>query len=134
MKRLLIYALVVLGFTACVPEDVPSVAFSQDTYTVSSNGGELIIPVTSTGVDNVVITYPNGDRWEVDPQTGDMTPTEGWIKLVKVINDYDTRALAVWTSGICLEIAPNDTDSERTATITVHSFMKEADVTIRQGF
>ncbi len=129
---------IAIGFVACsrnMVTDIPSVSFSQDTYAVSRDGGEVIIPVRSTGVDNVTITYPNGDMWDVDPDTGDMTPS-GWITLVKVINQYEpaTRDLAEWTSGLCLEIEPNDTDYERTATITVSSFTQEASITVRQGF
>ena len=123
-----------IGMIACSPKDVPAVSFNQDTYTVSRDGGELIIPVSSTGIDNVTIYYPNGDMWEVEPQTGDMIPALGWIKLVKVINDYNTRALAQWTSGLKWEIAPNTTDHERSATITVRSFNTEATVTVKQGF
>ena len=134
MKKIFILAAMAIGMIACSPKDIPAVSFSQDTYAVSRDGGELIIPVSSTGIDNVTIYYPDGDMWEVDSQTGDMIPAEGWIKLVKVINDYNTRALAQWTSGISLEIAPNDTDHERSATITVRSFNTEATVTVRQGF
>lgn len=138
MRRLVIIAAIAIGFVACsrnMETDIPSVSFSQDTYAVSRDGGEVIIPVRSTGVDNVTITYPNGDMWDVDPDTGDMTPS-GWITLVKVINQYEpaTRDLAEWTSGLCLEIEPNDTDYERTATITVSSFTAEASITVRQGF
>lgn len=129
---------IAIGFVACsrnMETDIPSVSFSQDIYAVSRDGGEVIIPVRSTGVDNVTITYPNGDMWEVDPDTGDKTPS-GWITLVKVINQYEpaTRDLAEWTSGLCLEIEPNDTDYERTATIIVSSFTAEASITVRQGF
>ena len=138
MRRLFILVAIAIGFVACsrnMDTDIPSVSFSQDIYAVSRDGGEVIIPVRSTGVDNVTITYPNGDMWEVDPDTGDMTPS-GWITLVKVINDYksETRALLKRTSGLCLEIEPNDTDYERTATITVSSFTAEASITVRQGF
>ena len=134
MKKIFILAAMAIGRIACSPKDVPAVSFNQDTYTVSRDGGELIIPVSSTGIDNVTIYYPNGDMWEVEPQTGDMIPALGWIKLVKVINDYNTRALAQWTSGLKLEITPNDTDHERSATITVRSFNTEATVTVKQGF
>lgn len=134
MKRLFIIALAAMGIASCAPKDVPMVEFSQERYTVSRDGGELIIPVSSTGVDNVTISYPNGDIWEIDPTNGDMTPVEGWIKVVKVINNYETRALASWTSGICLEIAPNDTDQVRSADVTVRSFQKSEKVVVEQGF
>ena len=80
------------------------------------------------------ITYQNGmDAWEIDPETGDRTPA-GWIKVVKVIEHYDTRALAQWDSGIVLEIEPNTVGVERIGYVTVTSFMAEEKVTIKQGF
>ena len=87
-----------------------------------------------TGVDDVQITYQSGmDAWEVNPETGDRTPA-GWIKLVKVIERYDTRDLAQWTSGIYLQIEPNERGVERIGYVTVRSFMAEDKVTIKQGF
>ena len=135
MKKLLIIAIAALAMVGCRIEDIPSVSFPTESYTVSSKGGELIIPVNSTGVDRVTITYQSSmDAWEVDPETGDRTPG-GWIKLVKVIERHDsTRALAQWTSGICLEIESNDTGVEREGYVTVESFQAKAKVTIKQGF
>ena len=135
MKKLLIIAIAALAMVGCRIEDIPSVSFPTESYTVSSKGGELIIPVNSTGVDRVTITYQSGmDAWEVDPETGDRTPG-GWIKLVKVIERHEnTRSLAQWTSGICLEIEPNDTGVEREGYVTVESFQAKAKVTIKQGF
>lgn len=139
MKKLLIMAIAAFAMIGCNKiediKDTPSVSFPTESYTVSSKGGELIIPVYSTGVDGVTISYQRGlDAWEVDPETGDRTPS-GWIKLVKVIENHEsTRALAQWTSGICLEIEPNDTGVEREGYVTVRSFMAEAKVTIKQGF
>ena len=135
MKKLLILAVAAAAMFGCQMKDVPSVTFYEESYTVSSEGGELIIPVSSTGVDDVQITYQNGmDAWEVDPETGDRTPA-GWMKVVKIIEDYDqTRALAQWDSGICLQIEPNASDIERVGYVTVRSFMVESKVTIKQGF
>ena len=134
MKKFLILAVAALAMVGCAIEDTPVVSFSQEEYTVSSKGGELIIPVNSTGVDDVQITYQNYfDAWEIDPETGDKTPS-GWIKVGKVIERYDTRALAQWTSGIVLQIEPNTSEIERVGYITVRSFMAEAKVTIKQGF
>ena len=134
MKKFLIMAVAALAMVGCVIEDTPVVSFSQEEYTVSSNGGELIIPVNSTGVDDVQITYQRDlDAWDIDPETGDKTPS-GWIKVVKVIEFYDTRALAQWTSGIVLQIEPNTSEIERVGYVTVRSFMAEAKVTIKQGF
>ena len=134
MKKFLVLAVATLAMVGCVIEDIPAVSFSQEEYTVSSQGGELIIPVSSTGVDDVQITYQSGlDAWEIDPETGDRTPS-GWIKVVKVIERYDTRDLAQWTSGIYLQIDPNERGVERIGYVTVSSFTAEAKVTIKQGF
>ena len=136
MKKFLILAVAALAMVGCAIEDTPVVSFSQESYTVSSQGGELIIPVSSTGVDDVIITYQHSDdAWEYDQSTGDMTPTGGWIKVVKVIKNYEqTRELAKWTSGIYLQIEPNTSDRERVGYVTVRSFMAEDKVTIKQGF
>ena len=134
MKKLLVLAVAAIAMVGCQIKDIPSVSFSEENYSVSSEGGELIIPVNSTGVDDVQITYQSGmDAWEVNPETGDRTPA-GWIKLVKVIERYDTRDLAQWTSGIVLQIEPNESGVERIGYVTVRSFMAEDKVTIKQGF
>ena len=136
MKKFLILAVAAIAMVGCAIEDTPVVSFYEDSYTVSSKGGELIIPVSSTGVDDVIITYQHSDdAWEYDQETGDKTPTGGWIKLVKVIKNYETtRDLAQWQSGIYLQIEPNTSDCERVGYVTVSSFTAEARVTIKQGF
>ena len=134
MKKFLVLAVAVLAMVGCAIEDKPVVSFYEESYTVSSDGGELIIPVNSTGVDEVSISYQSGmDAWEIDPETGDKTPS-GWIKVVKVIEHYDTRDLAQWDSGIVLQIEPNEGGVERIGYVTVRSFMAEQKVTIKQGF
>ena len=143
MKKLFIFAIVAMAAFAVSCEevhfpgkiyDVPSVDLHEDTMTVSAAGGDLIIPVTSTGVDNVTITLPTGDSWVIE-ENGDMTPADSWIKLVKVINEYDdpTRALAKWDSGISLYVEPNTTGYERTATIVVHSFQAIDTIVLTQS-
>ena len=134
MKKFLILAVAAIAMVGCAIEDKPVVSFYEESYTAPSNGGELIIPVNSTGVDEVSISYQSGmDAWEIDPETGDKTPS-GWIKLVKVIEHYDTRELAQWDSGIVLQIEPNDSSVERIGYVTVRSFMIEKKVAIKQGF
>ena len=135
MKKFLVLAVATLAMVGCAIKDTPVVSFYEDSYTVSSQGGELIIPVSSTGVDGVEITYRSSmDAWEIDPETGDRTPG-GWIKLVKVIEHYEqTRDLAQWDSGIYLQIEPNEGGVERIGYVTVRSFMAEQKVTIKQGF
>ena len=133
MKKFLVLAMAAIAMVGCVIEDTPVVSFYEESYTVSSEGGELIIPVNSTGVDEVSISYQSGmDAWEIDPETGDRTPG-GWIKLVKVI-EHHTRDLAQWDSGIVLQIEPNNGGVERVGYVTVRSFMAEEKVTIKQGF
>ncbi len=116
-------------------EDKPFVEFFEESMTVGAEGGEMIIPVTSTGVDNVEVIFNYSDRWEVDEENGDLTPQEGWIKVVKVINEYEvpTRALAKWDSGISIYVEPNATGYERKAKISVQSFMLHDTIEIVQG-
>ena len=116
-------------------EDKPFVEFFEESIVVDAEGGEVIIPVTSTGVDNVEFIFSYHDSWEVDEENGDLTPQEGWIKLVKVINEYDvpTRALAKWDSGICIVVEPNATGHERKAKISVQSFMLHDTIEIIQS-
>lgn len=139
MKRLVMLAIVAMGLLGCSKiTDTPVINFEESSYTVSVKGGELIIPVNSTGVHEVTITYRGGENWEVDSTTGDRTPTVGWCQLVRVIEHYEqetkTRDLAQWTSAIELQIEPNTTDFERVACVTVKSFSKEATVMVKQGF
>ncbi|MBR5770948.1 MAG: BACON domain-containing protein [Alistipes sp.] len=144
MKKLFfvaVAAIAVLGVSCentFVPgklEDKPFVEFFEESMTVGAEGGEVIIPVTSTGVDNVEIIFDYSDRWEVNEENGDLTPQEGWIKIVKVINEYEvpTRALAKWDSGICIMVEPNTTGYERKAKISVQSFMLHDTIEIIQS-
>ncbi len=135
MKKFLIMAVAAFAMVGCAIEDTPAISFYEESYTVSSEGGELIIPVNSTGIDAVTISYQSSmDAWEVDPETGDRTPS-GWIKVVKLIEHYEqTRELAQWDSGIYLQIEPNEGGVERIGYVTVSSFMLEKKVTIKQGF
>ena len=116
-------------------EDKPFVEFFEESIVVDAEGGEVIIPVTSTGVDNVEFIFSYHDSWEVDEENGDLTPQEGWIKVVKVINEYEvpTRALAKWDSGISIVVEPNTTGYERKAKISVQSFMLHDTIEIIQS-
>ena len=135
MKKLFFIAITVMAAFAvsCAPTDVPSVEFYDESMTVSADGGDVIIPVRSTGVDNVTIVLSNGDRWVID-ENGDRTPKDSWVKIVKVIEQYDdpTRALAEWDSGISLYVEPNTTGYERSATIIVQSFMVNDKIKLTQ--
>ena len=144
MKKLFFVAIAAVAFVSvgCEEtispnkiEDKPFVEFFEESMAVEAEGGEVIIPVTSTGVDNVEIIFDYSDRWEVDEENGDLTPQEGWIKVVKVINEYEvpTRALAKWDSGICIVVEPNATGHERKAKISVQSFMLHDTIEIIQS-
>ena len=143
MKKLFIIAIVAMATfaTGCERtifptkiEDKPNVEFYEESMTVAAEGGEMIIPVLSTGIDNVTILLENGDSWE-EVENGDMLPKDSWIKIVKVINEYDnaTRALAQWDSGISIIVEPNTTNSERKACITVQSFTVNDTIVITQS-
>lgn len=143
MKKLSLLAIVAMALLAlsCDPDhlpfkiyDRPYVEFYDDSFIISAAGGEFIVPVSSTGVDNVTIGLDKEDSFEVDPDSGDLTPKDGWITLVEVINEYDvpTRALAKWDSGISILVEPNTTGRERKALITVTSFMAKGTIEVIQ--
>lgn len=133
MKRVCLVAILALVLSSCARmTDIPSVEFEESSYTVESSGGELIIPVVTTGIDEVRITYRGSDNWDIDPETGDMTPVDGWCKLVKVINRHPTRELAEWRSGLELQIEPNNSKIEREAYITVQSMTAIDMITVVQ--
>ena len=135
-------AVAVLGLVSCeeiIPskiEDKPEINFYEDEMIAEAVGAEeFIIPVKSTGIDEVYITADNySDRWEVDNESGDLTPKESWIEIVKVISNYDeqTRALAMYDSAIVVRIKANDKGVERSATISAQSFTKVDTMTITQ--
>ncbi len=144
MKKLFFVAIAAVAFVSVsceetiLPskiEDKPFVEFYEESMSVGAEGGEVIIPVLSTGIDDVNISFDYFDRWETDTENGDLTPQEGWIKVVKVINEYEvpTRALAKWDSGICIVVEPNTTGYERKAMISVQSFMLYDTIEIVQG-
>lgn len=113
-------------------KDVPSVEINGESIKAEAEGGVMVIAVCSTGVDDVEIDF--NKRLEYD-ENGDLYPTEPWITLNRVINNYDenaTRELAVWTSGIEITVEPNDTGRERTATIKVRSFSVTDNIEITQ--
>lgn len=144
MKKLFFVAIAAVAFVSVSCEqtifpttikDEPFVEIFEESMAVEAEGGEVIIPVRSTGVDNVEIIFDYSDRWEVDEENGDLTPQEGWIKVVKVINEYEvpTRALAKWDSGISIVVEPNTTGYERKAKISVQSFMLHDTIEIVQS-
>lgn len=114
--------------------DEPYISFHEDWMTLPAEGGEILVPLTSTGVDNVSIG--NDSTWVVD-ENGDLIPIDEWVEIVKVINEYDaeagsTRALAKWDSAIVIRVQPNDTSYARSATLSAHSFSATDRIIIRQ--
>ena len=133
-----IYAIVIFAlttfFVSCGRWDIPVVSVDQEEYLVDSNGGEITIPVTSTGIDDVTIKLGYSDRWNTDPANGDRTPATPWISVSKVIEDYpQTRALLSWTSAVVLNIEQNKTTFKREAIVQISSFSKTAYVKVVQA-
>ena len=119
MKRLFAL-LLLLSTTLLTGCDIPEVDFYERSYEVSTAGGEMIIPVNSTGLDEVGIKYYGSNN-------------KDWCEVVEIIDHYDmTRALAEWDSGIKISFTPNNTGKRRTVRIVATSFGAEDRVIIRQ--
>lgn len=131
-KFLAIIAITLFTASGCVVKDIPSVSFSNEEFPVAQAGGDFIIPVSSTGVSNVVVHYVNGNGWTME-ENGDRIPNE-WCKVVRLVEHYETRALASWQSGVEIHVEPNESGSERTAQIEVKSFGASDIITVRQGW
>ena len=119
MKRLLALCLLLstATLTGC---DIPSVDFYERSYEVSATGGEMIIPVNSTGLDDVGIKYYGSNNKE-------------WCEIVEIIDNYEmTRALAEWDSGIKISFTPNNSGKRRVVRIIATSFGAEDRVKIEQ--
>lgn len=131
MKKiaLIVTAIMAMGMVSCEETivdkewDIASIEFEAESMTVNAEGGQIVIAVESTGIDNVTFDF-KGNNWSIDEENGDLYPTEGWIKLNKVINEFEdaTRALARWQQGIDITIEPNETGYERRAYIIARSF------------
>ena len=150
MKRFFILAMAAIGLLGCAKEtDTPVVKFEQSCYIVPSNGGGIVIPVQSTGIDEVKITYHNSadeDVYHNKPEENEgeesnnlnNIPVGDWCKLIRVIEHYEegegSRALAQWQSGLQLEVEVNETGMERIAYITAESFTAKQTITIKQSY
>jgi hypothetical protein len=98
---------------------------------VDADGGDYIIKVTSTGIDNVNIYF---DNLEYD-EDGNQQPGEQWITINEVIYRYDenaTRDLPLFISGVDITVAPNTTGVTRKARIYAESFNKTDTIEIIQ--
>ena len=119
MKRLFAL-LLLLSTTLLTGCDIPDVEFYERSYEVPATGGEMIIPVNSTGLDEVGIKYYGSNN-------------KDWCEVVEIIDHYDmTRALAEWNSGIKIKFTPNNTGKRRSVRIVATSFGAEDRVIIRQ--
>ena len=133
IHTIVILALTIL-FMSCAKRDIPAISVAQQEYIVDSNGGEITIPVTSTGIDDVTIKLGYSDRWNTDPDNGDRTPAAPWISVTKVIENYpQTKALLSWTSGVVLSIEQNKSTFKREAIVQISSFTKKAKVNVVQA-
>ena len=138
IKYFLMLAIASVSFVSCEETiisplmDVPEINFDEEKLEVAVGGGDYIIKVVSTGVDDVYINYDNLEYAE----DGNLYPSEEWITLNMVIYDYnedDTRALAKYTSGIDITVAPNTTGKTRKARIYARSFTKNDYIDIVQS-
>lgn len=119
MKRLFAL-LLLLSTTLLTGCDIPEVEFYERSYEVSAAGGEMIIPVNSTGLDEVGIKYYGSNN-------------KDWCEVVEIIDHYDmTRALAEWNSGIKIKFEPNNSGKRRSVRIVATSFGAEDRVVIKQ--
>jgi hypothetical protein len=129
IKYLLFFAVASIAFTSCAPEDCPEIRFDLQQLNVDAEGGDYIIKVTSTGIDNVNIYF-----FEYD-EDGNLQPGEQWITLNEVIYDYNenaTRDLPLFISGVDITVAPNTTGVTRRARIYAESFNKTDTIEIIQ--
>lgn len=112
-------------------EQPKTVWFEAKEYTLPAAGGDIIIPVHSTGVDYASIRYTFADAWNFNDQ-GNMVPREGWIE-IEVIPSYPaSRDLMTGRSGIKLTVEPNRGTSNRTAWLLVGSYTEMASVVLNQ--
>ncbi|MBQ5371783.1 MAG: hypothetical protein IIU53_03285 [Rikenellaceae bacterium] len=119
MKRLFAL-LLLLSTTLLTGCDIPEVEFYERSYEVSAAGGEMIIPVNSTGLDEVGIKYYGSNN-------------KDWCEVVEIIDHYDmTRALAEWNSGIKIKFEPNNSGKRRSVRIVATSFGAEDRAIIKQ--
>ena len=112
--------------------DKPEINFDQEQMSVAAEGGDYIIKVVSTGVDDVYFAFDNLEYSE----NGNLIPGEEWITLNEVIYDYDenaTRDLPLYISGIDITVAPNTTGKSRKARIFANSFTKTDYIDIVQA-
>lgn len=133
IKYFLMMVAASVAFVSCEPnQDCPEIRFDLQQLEVAAEGGDLIIKVTSTGIDDVLIDLDNFERDE----NGNLKPGEEWITLNEVIYNYDenaTRDLPLYISGIDITVAPNTTGKTRKARIYATSYNKTETIEIVQA-
>ena len=132
IKYFLIFAVASVALVSCGVDDCPEIRFDLQQLNVGAEGDNLIIKVTSTGVDDVLIDF---DNLAFD-ENGNLKPGEEWITLNEVIYDYDenaTRDLPLFISGVDITVAPNTTGTTRKARIYATSFNKTDTIEIIQA-
>ena len=133
IKYFLMMVAASVAFASCEPnKDCPEIRFDLQQLEVAAEGGDLIIKVTSTGIDDVLIDLDNFQRDE----NGNLKPGEEWITLNEVIYNYDenaTRDLPLYISGIDITVAPNTTGKTRKARIYATSYNKTETIEIVQA-
>lgn len=132
IKYFLILAVASAALVSCGVDDCPEIRFDLQQLNVGAEGDNLIIKVTSTGVDDVLIDF---DNLAFD-ENGNLKPGEEWITLNEVIYDYDenaTRDLPLFISGVDITVAPNTTGTTRKARIYATSFNKTDTIEIIQA-
>lgn len=133
LHAIVIFALTTF-FLSCAKWDRPVVSVDQEEYLVDADGGEITIPVYSTGIDDVSFKLSYSDKWDTPLGNGDRTPVTPWIRVSKVIENYPpTRDLLSWTSGVVLTIEPNKTPNKREAIVLISSFYETANVKVVQA-
>ena len=132
IKYFLILAVASAALVSCGVDDCPEIRFDLQQLNVGAEGDNLIIKVTSTGVDDVLIDF---DNLAFD-ENGNLKPGEEWITLNEVIYDYDenaTRDLPLFISGVDITVAPNTAGMTRKARIYATSFNKTDTIEIIQA-
>lgn len=101
-------------------EDRYFVEFEGEKYTLPAEGGQIVVPVTSTGVDYATIKYSFEDSWDFTID-GNMVPRQGWISLEVIPNMPQSRILPQGRSGIKLTAEANPRINGRSALLIVGS-------------
>ena len=111
--------------------DQSTVYFEQEEFTLPAEGGEVIIPVISTGVDYVAIKHTFDDAWTFTSD-GNMVPRPSWIEVEVIPNYPESRALMMGRSGIKLTVEANTSIANRVAWLIVGSYSDTATILLRQ--